>query len=171
MAEFEFNAMRDELLKMKREILDLKRFAPSGVVTTNELRMSTNTGSPVTFDGPTGGMLASVVRINQWADVHFTGIVTSVAGTSGPFALQLPWPVVGAHPSQYTRLGTFDCNAGGVYGAGVIYVLGNTSVASNVTLWYDVPGGQAQVTTVAPGTWAAGSTIRGELRARIAPGF
>lgn len=164
---FEFQALQDQLAEMKREIRDMKRFAPSGVVSSGSVNIAPASGA-LAWDGPGGLIYANILRVNQWADIQWTAVLQGVSAAGGPFVLQAPWPVVGCHPTQYTPVGTFDCSTDAGFLTGIIYVYGN--VPADMSMWTGTTS-QTQVSATTPSTWGAGNPIRGNMRVRIAPGF
>lgn len=164
---FEFQALQDQLAAMQREIRELKRSAPSGVVMSSTVNILP-AGGALAWDGPNGAIYANILRVNQWADIQFNALLAAVGSPSGAFVLQAPWPVVGAHPTVHTPVGAFDCNTAAGYLTGTIYLYGTSP--TNMEL-YTGTTSLTLVTATTPATWAVGNNIRGNLRVRIAPGY
>lgn len=168
---FEFQALENEIRELRARVRTLERFAPSGVVQSLGIRVSSG-GTDPKFDGPGNGLYASMMRINGWAWISYSGICTDATGVTGAFAFHPPFSLTASNPAQYDMVGRSDI---GYPTLGQAYDCANYVFGSGVqpywTMWtVDQAAGQSQVGAAAPTTFAIGCTIRGFVGLRIAPG-
>jgi len=168
---FEFNALRDEIADLRREIAALKRFASSGAMQDISLVVRTSGGANVVFDGPDGGLSAQIQRTYQWAWIGFAGQVVSVTGASGAFTVCPPFSVLGVRADDFTPVGRAEVHdVSAPVGYDCICYTFDTTPQPGFSVWTQPPG-QLQAGTASPFTWAIGDYLRGFVGVRVAPGF